>query len=54
LLQTPTADPALLEKLTVAQTYEAATYEELTAILHRVVESIQITKQVPTALHLLA
>ena len=52
LLAKPDADPELLLKLSDPQTYQAATYEELTVILHRVVHAIQITKQVPTALRL--
>jgi len=52
LLSTPDADPDLLLRLSDQATYEAATYEELTVVLHRVVEAIQITKQVPSALRL--
>ena len=52
LLAKPDADPELLWKLSDPLTYRAATYEELTVILHRVVHAILITKQVPTALRL--
>jgi DNA invertase Pin-like site-specific DNA recombinase len=52
LLATPDLDPDLLNKLSDPLTYQAATYEELTVILHRVVAAIQITKQVPTELRL--
>ncbi|MFZ9569992.1 MAG: recombinase family protein [Vulcanococcus sp.] len=52
LLTKPDADPELLAKLSDPLTYQAATYEELTVILHRVVAAIQITKQVPTELRL--
>lgn len=52
LLQAPAVDPELLQKLSNPETYAAATYEELTVILHRVVDAIEITKQVPTALSL--
>jgi len=53
LLAKPDVDPGLLLKLSDPQTYAAATYEELTVILHRVVAAIQITRQVPSALRLL-
>lgn len=53
LMATPDVDPDLLLRLSDPATYAAATYEELTVILHRVVAAIQITKQVPTDLRLL-
>jgi len=52
LLAKPDVDPELLLKLSNPETYEAATYEELTVILHRVVAAIQITRQVPSGLRL--
>jgi len=53
LLSMPDVDPELMLKLSNPVTYEAATYEELTVILHRVVSAIQIAKQAPIALCLL-
>jgi hypothetical protein len=53
LLSKPDVDPELMLKLSNPVTYEAATYEELTVILHRVVSAIQIAKQAPIGLCLL-
>jgi DNA invertase Pin-like site-specific DNA recombinase len=48
----PDVNPELLALLSDPATYAAATYEELTVILHRSVSAILIARQVPSALHL--
>lgn len=52
LLINPNVDSELLGRIADPEWFKAASYEELTGLLHRVVDRIVITKQAPTALFL--
>lgn len=52
LVRGPEIDRSLVRKISDPRWFDTLTYEELTTVLHQVVERIVITKQEPTALHL--
>jgi len=52
LLSAPETDRDLARKISDPRWFDSLTYEELTLVLHQVVQRIVITKKVPTALAL--
>lgn len=52
ILAAPQADQSLVEKVSNPRWWDHLTYSELTETLHALVVSIEITKQVPTAIRL--
>jgi len=52
LLGGPTASPDLVRKISDPRWFDTLSYDELTMVLHQMVDRIVITKQAPTALHL--
>lgn len=52
LLNEPVLDQELVSKIADPRWFDSLNYDELTLVLHQVVASIEVTKQVPSALHL--
>jgi DNA invertase Pin-like site-specific DNA recombinase len=52
LLSAPQPDSTLLQQLADPDFWDAATYDEITEVLHAAVASIHVTRQAPTAIRL--